>query len=173
MWSRTGGLVAALVICVVALNGCGGGVCDPVEHEGYPGVQWPPRNGDRVTIEQGVWGDVWFWEGNFMPPCPTGTVTAVARELRVHALTEVGEVEPPGYSTFYTAVHTELIASTWSDSTGFFEIELEPGWYSLFAVEDTLYYASLFGGGGLVWPVQVVEGEVVETLFDINYLMYW
>jgi hypothetical protein len=126
-----------------------------------------------VTITQWIWGDVWFWEGNFMPPCPIGTVTAVARELRVHELTGIDDVAPAGYSTFYAAVHTELVATAWSDTTGFFEVELEPGRYSLFALEDTLYYASLFGGGGLIWPVQVVEGQVTETLFDINYLMYW
>jgi hypothetical protein len=166
-------LITLIVLGAVALAGCGSGVCEPDSHQDCPGDQWPPRNGDKVTIEQGIWGDVWFWEGDFMPPCPTGTVTAVARELRIHALTGIDDVEPAGYSTFYTAVHTELVATTWSDTAGFFEVELEPGWYSLFAVEDTFYYASLFGGGGLIWPVGVVEGEVSETLFEINYLMTW
>jgi len=157
----------------VALAGCACDISSPDPHPGCPGTEWPPRNGDKVTIAQGVWGDVWFWEGDFMPPCPTGTVTAVARELRIHELTGIDQVEPAGYSTFYTAVHTELVATVWSDTIGFFEVELEPGWYSLLAVEDTSYYASLFGGGGLVWPVEVREGEVSETLFDINYLMSW
>jgi hypothetical protein len=173
MCVRTRALTAAIVLCQVALAGCGGSVCEPEDYQHCPGTEWPPRNGDRVTIEQGIWGDVWFWEGDFMPPCPTGSVTAVARELRIHALTGIDEVEPAGYSAFYTAVHTELVAATWSDTTGFFEVELEPGWYSVFAVEDTFCYASLFGGGGLIWPVHVVEGEVAEILFDINYLAYW
>jgi hypothetical protein len=124
-------------------------------------------------MEQGIWGDVWFWEGDFMPPFPQGTVTAVSRELRIHALTGVDDVEPEGYCTFYASVSTELIATAWSDTNGFFEVELEPGWYSLFAVEDTFFYASLFGGGGLIWPVEVAEDEVTETRFDINYLMTW
>ena len=170
-------LARALITIVVAggvvLAGCTCDVCDPDYQPGCPEVEWPPRNGDKVTITQGIWGDVWFWEGDFMPPCPTGTVTAVARELRIHELTEIDEVEPAGYSTFYTAVHTDLVATTWSDTTGFFEVELEPGWYSLFAVEDTFYYASRFGGAGRICPVGVMEGEVSETLFDINYLMSW
>ena len=166
-------LLAIVVAGALALAGCTCNVFAPDQPPGCPGNERPPRNGDKVTITQGVWGDVWFWEGDFMPPCPMGTVTAVARELRIHELTGIDEVEPAGYSTFYTAVHTELVATGWSDTTGFFEVELEPGWYSLFAVEDTFYYASLFGGGGLVWPVEVAEGEVSEVLFDINYLMWW
>ena len=170
-------LARALVTIVVAggvlLTGCTCDVCAPDDSPGCPEVELPPRNGDKVTIAQGIWGDVWFWEGDFMPPCPTGTVTAAARELRIHELTRIDEVEPAGYATFYTAVHTELAATAWSDTTGFFEVELEPGWYSLFAVEETFCYASWFGGSGLIWPVEVIEGEVSEALFHINYLMSW
>ncbi|XOV92170.1 MAG: hypothetical protein ACFHWX_18415 [Bacteroidota bacterium] len=41
----------------------------------------PKRNGDMVTIEQGIWGDIWFWEGDFMPICPSGTISPVERTI--------------------------------------------------------------------------------------------
>ncbi|MDZ7765838.1 MAG: hypothetical protein U5K00_15710 [Melioribacteraceae bacterium] len=32
-----------------------------------------------MTISEGVWGNVWFWEGDFMPGSPDGTITPVIR----------------------------------------------------------------------------------------------
>ena len=136
-------------------------------------VEYPPHNEDLVTIDQGVWGDVWFWEGDFMPPCPTGTVTAVSREMRIHELAGLDDVDPPGYGRFYSAVHTPLVAVVESGSNGFFEVALEPGHYSIFAVEDTLLYANWFAGGGNINPVTVDPGEVTGITFDITYLSTW
>ncbi len=53
---------------------------------GCPEVEYPDHHPELVTIEQGLWGDVWFWEGDFMPPCPSGSVCAVSREMRIHEL---------------------------------------------------------------------------------------
>ena len=139
-----------------------------------PGDRLPPRNHHKVTIEQGIWGDVWFWEGDFMPPCPSGTVTAVPRELRIHELTSFEQVvQAEAHPAFYSAVNSEFIASTWSDESGFFEVALEVGTYSVFAIEDSLYFANGSDGYGNIWPIEVVDGEVSETLFHIDYLKTW
>lgn len=147
---------------------------DDVEYV-CPGDRLPPRNYDKVTIEQGIWGDVWFWEGDFMPPCPTGTVTAVSREIRIHELTSMDQVvvHPESHPAFYSAVASSLIATTWSDADGFFEVELDVGTYSVFVIEESLYFANGYDGYGNIWPVEVVEGEVSETLFRIDYLTTW
>ena len=120
-----------------------------------------------VTIEQGVWGDVWFWEGDFMPGCPTGTVEGVSRELRIHELASLDQVDQVG--AFYEAVRTPLVAAVQSDELGFFEIELDPGTYSIFSVEDTLFYCSRGDGQGNLCPLVVREGEVTGIRFDIWY----
>jgi hypothetical protein len=138
-----------------------------------PDTQLPPHNTDRVTIEQGMWGDVWFWEGDFMPICPSGTVTAVSREMRIHELTSMNDVESPGPGAFYTAIHTALVATATGDSQGFFEVELEPGTYSVFAIEDSMFYANGFDGMGHIWPVTVNEGQVTGITFSITYLSTW
>ena len=132
---------------------------------------YPPSNEGEVTITQGVWGDVWFWQGIFFPgTCPPGTIRAVAREMRVHELTHLDQVDfaPDGFP-FYTAIHTQLVATVYSDSSGFFQVELPPGQYSLFVVEDTLFYANFFSVDGNIFPVTVKEGRVAHRRFDITY----
>ena len=138
---------------------------------GWRPVDVPDRNDDKVTIEQGIWGDVWFLEGDFMPMCPSGTITPVAREIRVHVLTHRDDVVegPIAYAPFYSEINSDLVATIYSGTDGFFEVELPPGQYSLFVVEDTLFYAYRFDGQGHINPVEVLEDEVTEILFNIDY----
>ena len=169
---RTGNILLVLCVLATLTLGCtekGHPPCGP----DWCHVEYPPHNEDLVTIDQGVWGDVWFWEGDFMPPCPTGTVTAVSREMRIHELAGLDDVDPPGYGRFYSAVHTPLVAVVQSGDNGFFDVALEPGHYSIFAVEDTLLYANWFAGGGNINPVTVDPGEVTGITFDITYLSTW
>jgi hypothetical protein len=103
---------------------------------------YPPRNTEKVTIDQGLWGDVWFWKGDFMP-VGFGTICQVQRTIYIYELTDEKDVvraEP--YTSFYSAINTKLVATTESDSMGFFQIKLEPGSYSLFVMEDKLYYSN-------------------------------
>jgi hypothetical protein len=134
---------------------------------GWSPVAYPSRNGGRVSIPQGLWGDVWFWEGNFMPDCPTGTVTGVGREIRVHELTSIDDVEA-SRAPFFSEIATPLVSTAWSDANGFFQVVLPVGRYSIFVVEDTLFYANRFSDK-YVFPVEVVADSVTGIRFDINY----
>jgi hypothetical protein len=137
-------------------------------------AELPARNGAKLSISQGIWGDVWFWAGNFQPICISGTVTPVSREVLVHALTPYDSVVVADLGpTFYSEVHTPLIATAWSDSSGFFQVELAPGTYSIFVREDSLYYANGFDGQSNVWPVVVAADSVSGIRFDINYASAW
>jgi hypothetical protein len=137
---------------------------------GYHAPSVPARHPERVSIQQGVWGDVWFLEGNFMPTQPSGTTTAVRREMRIYELTSLADVElvQPPYTDFFSRVHTRLVARTWSDADGFFQLRLSPGTYSLFAVENGSLYANSFGDHGIS-PVEVKGGAVTPVLFRIDY----
>ncbi len=104
-----------------------------------------------------------------MPICISGTVTAVGREMRIHKLTSLQDVTPVGSGPFYQDVNTPLVATTWSDAKGFFQVALPTGQYSLFAVEDSLLYANGFDGVGNICPVQVDSGMVTGVVFSINY----
>lgn len=127
----------------------------------------PPRNSDKVTIKQGVWGDVWFWSGDFMP-VGRGEICQVKREVFVYELTKRNEAEQIDDTSFYTAIHTKLVTVMASDSDGFFQIELEPGNYSLFIKEDGRFYSNLFNEDG-IFPVTIESDHVSEVRFDITY----
>lgn len=131
---------------------------------------------DHVSIEQGVWGNVLFWEGDFMPGGTTHrSITPVIREIHFfEAATEadVGPVAP--YDTFYYDVFTPIVAVTTSDACGFFEVALDPGTYSAFVLEGDLYYGPLLANDGTIMKVTVPEaGGPVNFRMDIDYLAYY
>jgi hypothetical protein len=143
------------------------GPCGP----GWHPVVYPERNHDRVTIQQGIAGDVWFWEGDFMPMCPRGTVRAVAREMRVYELTPADSVEwiERDGGLFIRSLPSALIAAARSDSSGFFEIALPVGRYTLLALEDSLLYGNSVDGEGNLSSVEVWDRAVTDLVFGINY----
>ncbi|MEQ8551839.1 MAG: hypothetical protein RIC06_02160 [Cyclobacteriaceae bacterium] len=69
--------------------------CQDNDQDCYENLE-PKRNGDLVTIEQGIWGDIWFWEGDFMPICPSGTIYPVQRTIYVFEAANRLEVERDG-----------------------------------------------------------------------------
>jgi hypothetical protein len=130
--------------------------------------RYPPDNSWKVSISQGAWGNVWFWEGDFMP-VGWGDITPVVRLVYVYELTSLSQVEQIYCSPFYRAVYTDLVDSINSDRTGFFQITLEPGQYSFFIREDSLYYANGFDGTGHILPATITADTVTRVQIDITY----
>ncbi|CAN5275823.1 hypothetical protein BH23BAC2_BH23BAC2_10670 [soil metagenome] len=127
----------------------------------------PPRNNQKVTINQGVWGDVWFWSGDFMPG-GRGKICPVKRKVYVYEWTTSSDVEKIGFTSFFSAVNTNLVAIAESDNEGFFQTELEPGIYSLFVKEDGIFYSNLLNSN-VIFPVNIDVNKVSEVRFDITY----
>ncbi len=129
----------------------------------------------RVTIQQGIGGRIWFWEGDFMPPigCDSGTIEPVSREVFIYELTSFDQVVPRGVHSFYSEVKTQLVATVRSDENGFFEITLPRGTYSIFVKEDGRFYAFAFdlseGHGGYAAPAAVITDTVSFIPIDINH----
>jgi hypothetical protein len=162
--------MTAAVLLLMGATGACHHADEPCTHQAL----LPARNGAKVSIAQGIWGDVWFWAGNFQPPCITGTVAPVSREVLVHDLTPYDSVTFAARGpTFYSAIRTPLIATIRSDASGFFQVQLPPGTYSIFTREDTLFYANGLDGHGNIWPVSVVADSVTGIRFDINYEASW
>ena len=131
----------------------------------------PPDNQDKVTIKQGVWGNVWFWEGNFMPSTDNssdGKITAVERDIYIYEATTDSMVEPSG-GTFHTKINSQLILVIRSDASGFYQISLSPGKYSFFVKEDSLFYANLWDGEGHIQSAIVTEDSITKRQIDIDY----
>lgn len=132
--------------------------------------KYPPDNHELVTIQQGVWGNVWFWEGDFMP-FGWGRITPVSEMIYIHELTLCNALEPP-VGTFFTQINTAPLDSIESGENGFFEIALPPGEYSVFVRLDTLYYANWFSDCSsvpCVTPVVVTSDSVSHFQIDITF----
>lgn len=144
--------------------------CDSTSVEGDECTEQPDptTNMEKVTINEGIWGNAWFWEGDFMPPCPSGDIEPVEREVYVYELTSRDEADQPDSTPFFKNIETELVEQTTSDESGFFQLQLEPGTYSLFVKEDSLYYANGFKNGNIS-PITITRDSLTNVQFDITY----
>ncbi|MHB8844311.1 MAG: peptidase associated/transthyretin-like domain-containing protein [Nitrospirota bacterium] len=152
---QSGIIAFALLLLLILFVPVGCGEVPPVDPTG--------------TLE----GTVLFWEGDFFPGSPTGTKTPVVREVLVYEAATYDQVtqEPFNYS-FFSAIHTHLVATTMSDSNGRFSLDLPEGTYSLFVRENGQYYANLMTDE-FINPVDVVSGATTTFTFDISYMMTW
>jgi hypothetical protein len=157
-----------IYICIVILFSFG---CkDKNDLTNQPIEKYPPDNRELVTIKQGIWGNVWFWEGSFMP-VGWGNITPVVRTIYFYQLTRYDSVVPPT-GTWFNKINSVLIDSTLSGSNGFYQIILAPGEYSVFIKEDTAYYANWFTVRNSIWyilPVPVKKDSITEFPIDITY----
>ncbi len=134
------------------------------------GSKRPPDNHKLVTIKQGIWGNVWLWEGDFMPGpggAKRGKVTAVRREVRVYEPVPVKDLDPPK-GTEFKKIKAKLVKKVTSHTNGFYQISLKPGRYSIFVKEGSHYYANWFDGQGYVLPVTVVKDSVTKFQIDVK-----
>jgi hypothetical protein len=135
------------------------------------GAKRPPDNHQLVTIKQGIWGNVWLWEGDFMPGTSSasrhGKVTAVCREVRIYKVTSMKDLEPFS-GTNFTKVKSKLVKKVKSGKNGFYQVSLSPGRYSIFVKEDSTFYANWFDGQGNVLPVTVAKDSVTKFQIDLT-----
>ena len=150
--------VATLLVLVV--TGCH----EPAGQHHYG--EFPPDTRAQVTIQQGVWGNVWFWEGDFMPP-GWGTITPVSRTVYAYELTGCDQVEPPGGGPLFRSISSQLVATSTSNSTGFFQMTLPPGQYSFFVREGSQFYAN-WEDGKYITPTTVETDSVTKLQIDIQ-----
>ena len=124
----------------------------------------------RVTIDEGVWGTLEFWEGDFMPSIPhhSGNRYAVEREVLIYEAVYWNTAKRVEAS-FYDSIPTPLVTTVNSDHQGFFQAKLSPGTYSIFVRENGLLYQNLTSGSGYIGEVVVQSQAVTEYDFDITY----
>lgn len=157
-WRLGAGLAIVAGLCVFAS-------CEDA------GVQ---PDGSRPQEYGTVRGVVQFWVGDFQC-CPVEVeMIPVPRELCFHAATKSTQADREGYGGFYNAIHTELIAVVESAcNTGYFEVRLPVGTYSVFVVEDisadVFFYSNRHSGEGWINPVEVLPNTTTDFVFRITY----
>ena len=123
----------------------------------------------RVSVDQGVWGWVEFWEGDHMPSPDgvSGKKYAVERQILFCEPVQLSQIS--NGTSFYDILPSKLIKSTFSDGTGFFQLKLEAGTYSLFIKEGDTYYQGFTGLNGYVGETIVQPNSTTESQVKILY----
>ena len=123
---------------------------------------------------QGITGTVTWLDGNQMPMVTedgkaTGKVDPkpIKRVVKVYPLIKFSDLRME--EGLFTAVAEKAIIEVESNESGVYSIQLSPGRYSVFVVEENGLFANIFDGDGNVNPVTVKENE--WTLLDVvvNY----
>lgn len=107
------------------------------------GPEFPEEDFSFLGITQGIAGYVWAFEGDFMPCAASGRITPVRRWVLLY--TQLADSQVQVVSTALTGflgrASVAPLDSVRSDGeTGFYEISLEPGLYSILVREDSLLY---------------------------------
>jgi hypothetical protein len=126
---------------------------------------------DKVSACQGIEGHVYWIAGNQMPspdvkPAePKGFKTT----LYIYELTNLNQTVRMNHSTFYSAIHTRLIAKTESGKDGYFRLKLPVGRYSIFVKKDDLFFANWFDGNNNISPVEVSPDKLTRIDIKVDY----
>lgn len=159
-------IVLTILSAVAIISGCSrkADPANPVNISNNCNIQAVyAANALKVSITAGIWGTVSSMEGDCMPTVPPATNTcthcAVKRTVKVYAYTHISQATPlPGRGGFYSSLSTPLVAETTTDDNGFFQLNLPPGTYSVFVMENGNLYASSMDGSGGINPVTVTAG---------------
>jgi hypothetical protein len=124
------------------------------------------------TDGQGITGKVTWIEGNQMPMISDSgekrkEPEGIKRTVLIYPLTKFSDLKLE--NSLFIPPTTQALKEVETDSKGKFTIQLSPGRYSVFTVEEGGLFANIFDGEGNVMPVTVKEGQ--WTLLDIlvNY----
>ncbi|MDO6439475.1 carboxypeptidase regulatory-like domain-containing protein [Cyclobacterium sp. 1_MG-2023] len=124
---------------------------------------------------QGIHGNVYWIEGNQMPQASQDEASSlspaaqnpVKRTIHIHQLTHINQASLGDY--LFGSIETPLVASIETNDEGEFSVELPPGKYSIFTVEENGYFASIFDLDSYIHPVHVEKGEWSKVAITINY----
>lgn len=98
---------------------------------------------------------------------PKTTPKPVKRTIRIYPLTKFSDLKME--DGLFTAIASKPITEVESDKQGKYSIQLSPGRYSVFIVEENGLFANIFDGEGNVQPVTVKENEWTLLDVEVNY----
>ncbi len=129
------------------------------------------QNNARPSIKQGVYGYVYWVQGNMMPspdePKANGG-RAVEKQINIYKVATFKDVE--GQAPLFTKINAQLVKAIKSNSKGFYQCELPPGKYSIFTIEEkNSFFANSFNGEGEINTVEIVAGQKVKLDINVNY----
>ena len=129
---------------------------------------------ESPTITQGIYGQVKERYGNWQPfrdPDGTWGFRPIVRDIYVYEYTTIKDFDQLYIGYIYPAnkMPKPLVATTTSKEDGFYEIQLEPGKYSVFILEDGSMCANWDDENGGLQPVTIEEGSLLRFDLILNH----
>ena len=174
-------LLLLLVVSLLSaslLNSCKSSrqLSNPSNEKGVAGQKKESTTTSETDTGEGIRGQVFWVEGNRMPQANQSAgqpgfppeKKPIQRTLRIHQRTHINQTSLGDY--LFGDIETALVAEIQTDESGFFEVPLPPGTYSIFTVEENGYFANVFDLDSYVHPVTVTENTWETTQITINYM---
>ena len=133
---------------------------------------------EKVTITEGIYGIVKERYGDWMPWVdsnpPDHGERPIACEIYVYEYTRTRDFDQQYIGNYpISAMPKPLVATTTSDSRGFYQLSLPPGNYSvlLLDTDGKLHVNGLNNEGGLC-PVSVQADQTTECNLILDHAVY-
>ena len=122
------------------------------------------------VIVQGITGYITEKKGNRMPmkDAPQSNGSPVLTNVLIYEPTMLDQVSRVGTSALYTSIHTKLVASVATDSSGHYTVALAPGNYSVFIQRGKQFYANLFDVNNNIALFRVEENKLTTANLVIS-----
>ena len=125
---------------------------------------------EAPTITQGIYGQVKERYGNWQPfrdPDGTWGFRTIVRDIYVYEYTTLFDFDQRYYDYIIPAdkMPKPLVATTTSKENGFYQIQLEPGKYSVFILDNGSMRANGDDENGGLQPITIEEGSLLR--FDL------
>ena len=134
-----------------------------------------PTPDSLVTIDQGIYGAVIWLEGDQMPGtgASSGKSEPMETQICIHELAQYTDLSRDKTSEtgnlLFTQINTPLVGCTDSNASGFYELELEPGIYSVFALSEDGWFCNSSSPDG-VCAVTIEAETATRYTITVNYL---
>jgi hypothetical protein len=127
------------------------------------------------STNQGLFCEVFWLEGNFMPGIidgdrPAERASGIPTEREVWIFEPLKADELQQKDGFYLKPGKAPLAKVKTDANGRFFIHLPEGKYSILTKEEGGLWANMFDGENHIYPITISRGEITQIRFEINYM---
>ena len=125
------------------------------------------------SITQGVYGTVIERYGDWMPGSTADHgERPIACDVYVYEYTMLSDFGGSVSVHYPDAMPKPFVTKTTSDSKGFYEINLAPGTYSIFLLEDGKLHANGCDDYGGINPITINSNEKLERQLVLDHAVY-
>ncbi|MCJ8210377.1 hypothetical protein MUY27_11715 [Mucilaginibacter sp. RS28] len=118
--------------------------------------------------QQGVEGFIYIQRGNQMPAKNKPASKGKAYPTTIYIYQPATAATTTGNMPVFKQVHTKLVATVKTDSSGHFKVALPTGQYSAFLGYQDRYFAGETDGEGILNPLKINAGSTTHQNFTIR-----